>query len=105
MAIDPVDGSLNVVFHDRRGQSGTMTGVTLARSVDGGRRFVNHSLAVPAFDCCATSAFFGDYNGIDAYGGRVVAAFPVLAASTSTRGDQRVLAAVARFEPATQQLR
>jgi len=97
MAIDPIDGSLNVVFHDRRGQSGTMTGVTLARSVDGGRTFVNSPLAIPAFDCCAKSAFFGDYNGIDAYGGRVVAAFPVLTPS----GEQRVRAAVARFHPGT----
>ena len=45
---------------------------------------------------------FGDYNGIDAYGGRVVAAFPVLG---SARSDQRVLAAIARFEPGTPQLR
>jgi hypothetical protein len=105
MAIDPVDGSINIVFHDRRGQPGTLTGVTLARSVDGGRTFVNHPLAVPAFDCCAASAFFGDYNGIDAFGGRVVAVFPVLGTAASGRDGQRVLAAVARFEPATQQLR
>jgi hypothetical protein len=51
------------------------------------------------------AAFFGDYNGIDAYGGRVMAAFPVQGGPGAARGDQRVLAAVARFEPATQQLR
>jgi hypothetical protein len=56
---------------------------------------------VPAFDCCDRSTFFGDYNGIDAYGGRVVAAFPVLDGA----GQQRVLAAVARFRPGTQDLR
>jgi hypothetical protein len=105
MAVDPVDGAINVVFHDRRGQAGTATGVTLARSVDGGRSFVNMPLGVPAFECCAASAFFGDYNGIDAYGGRVVAAFPVLGAPTSPRGDQRIVAALARFEPGTQQSR
>jgi hypothetical protein len=97
MAVDPVDGALNLVFHDRRGQKGTMTGVTLARSVDGGKTFVNFPLQVPAFDCCARSAFFGDYNGIDAYGGRVVATFPVLTAN----GQQKVQAAVARFHPGT----
>jgi hypothetical protein len=97
MAVDPVDGALNVVFHDRRGQKGTMTAVTLARSVDGGQTFVNIPVAVPAFDCCARSAFFGDYSGIDAYGGRVVAAFPVLTAN----GQQKVRAAVARFHPGT----
>jgi hypothetical protein len=97
MAVDPVDGALNVVFHDRRDQKGTMTGVTLARSVDGGKTFVNIPLPLPAFDCCARSAFFGDYNGIDAYGGRVVATFPVLTAN----GQQKVQAAVARFHPGT----
>jgi hypothetical protein len=100
LAVDPVDGSLNIIFHDRRGQSGTMTGLTLARSVDGGRTFVNHAIPVTPFDCCSKSAFMGDYNGIDAYDGRVVAAFPVLTAS----GQQKVQAAIARFHPRTQEL-
>jgi hypothetical protein len=97
MAVDPVDGAINVVFHDRRNQQGTMTGVTLARSVDGGQSFVNLPLPIPAFDCCAGSAFFGDYSGIDANGGLVVAAFPVLTA----KGQQKVQAAVARFHLGT----
>jgi hypothetical protein len=101
LAVDPVEGSLNVIFHDRRGQTGTLTGVTLARSVDGGRTFVNRPLEVPAFDCCAASTFFGDYNGIDAYGGRVVAAFPVLRAGPA----QSIMAVLARFAPGTQELR
>ena len=100
LAVDPVDGSVNVIFHDRRGQSGTMTGATMARSVDGGRTFINYPLPVTPFDCCEKSAFFGDYNAIDAYGGRVVAAFPVL----TTMGQQKVQAAVAIFAPATQEL-
>lgn len=77
-----------------------MTSLTLARSIDGGKTFVNHRLPVPAFDCCAKSTFFGDYNGIDAYGGRVVAVFPVLAAD----GQQRVMAAVVRFRSGTQDI-
>ena len=97
MAIDPVDGSVNVVFHDRRNQPGTMTGVTVARSSDGGKHFINMPLPVPAFDCCAKSAFFGDYNAIDAYGGRVIAAFPILTAT----GQQKVQAAVAQFHQGT----
>lgn len=103
LAVDPVDGSLNVVFHDRRGgvAMGKMTGVTLARSVDGGTTFVNHKVPIPAFDCCDRSAFFGDYNGIDAYGGRVVAVFPVITAN----GTQKVQAALARFATGTQDLR
>jgi hypothetical protein len=102
LAVDPADGSLNVIFHDRRGRMGMLTGVTLARSVDGGATFVNYPLEVAAFDCCGSSTFFGDYNGIDAFGGRVVAAFPVLVPSA---GDQqRVLAAVARFRVGSQEL-
>jgi hypothetical protein len=92
MAVDPTDGAINIVFHDRRGLSGTMTGVTLARSVDGGKTFVNHRVPVEPFDCCAASTFVGDYNGVDAYAGRVVAVFPVI-----TSGQQRIMAAVARF--------
>jgi hypothetical protein len=100
LAVDPVDGSLNVVFHDRRGLKGKMTGVTLARSVDGGKTFVNHAVPMTPFECCDRSAFFGDYNGIDAYGGRVVVVFPVLTAD----GTQKVQAAVARFGTGTQDL-
>jgi hypothetical protein len=72
--------------------------VTLARSVDGGRTFKNLALDVPAFDCCG-SGFFGDYNGLDAYGGRVVAVFPVLTAQ-----GQQVWAASARFKSGTNDL-
>jgi hypothetical protein len=99
MAVDPADGAINIVFHDRRGQQGTMTGVVLARSIDGGRTFVNHPVPTDPFDCCAASNFVGDYNGVDAYGGRVVAVFPVIAS-----GQQRIMAAVARFTPGTQTL-
>jgi hypothetical protein len=105
LAVDPVDGSLNLVFHDRRGQTGTLTGVTLARSVDGGKTFVNRVLSVAPFECCEASTFFGDYNGIDAYGGRVVAAFPVLPGPARERTSQSIVAAFARFAPGTQELR
>jgi hypothetical protein len=99
MAVDPADGSVNIVFHDRRGLTGTMTGVMLARSVDGGKTFVNHRVPVEPFDCCSASAFVGDYNGLDAYGGRLVAVFPVI-----TGGQQRIMAATMRFRPGTQSL-
>jgi hypothetical protein len=99
MAVDPADGSINVVFHDRRGLTGTMTGVTLARSVDGGKTFVNHRVPVDPFDCCAASSFIGDYNGLDAYNGRLVAVFPVMVGA-----QQRIMAATMRFRPGTQSL-
>ena len=99
MAVDPADGAINMVFHDRRGQPGTITGLTLARSVDGGKTFVNHPVPVEPFDCCAASSFVGDYNGLDANGGRVVAVFPIL-----TGGQQRIMAAVMRFRTGTQSL-
>ncbi|MPY86525.1 MAG: glycosyl hydrolase [Luteitalea sp.] len=75
MAVDPIDGAINVVFHDRRGLKATETRVTLARSVDGGKTFVNHAVDLAPF-VCDESVSFGDYNGIDAYNGRVIAVFP-----------------------------
>jgi hypothetical protein len=101
LAVDPVDGAINVVFHDRRGQKGTFTGLTIARSIDGGKTFANHAVPIEAFDCCEKSGFFGDYNGLDAHGGRVIAAFPIL----TSAGQQKVQAAIAAFHPGTQELR
>lgn len=75
MAVDPSDGAVHVVFHDRRGHTGTTTGVTLARSDDGGQTWVNRQVPIAPFATRADVAF-GDYNGIDARDGRVVAAFP-----------------------------
>ncbi len=67
---DPVTGDLWVVFHDRRRYSTDSTDVYLARSTDGGRTFVNERLSDMAF-FPSPMVFFGDYNGIAAYGGRV----------------------------------
>jgi hypothetical protein len=75
MAVDPVDGSVNVVFYDRRDTTGTGTRLTLARSVDGGVSFRNIPLDFPEFDCNRPRLFFGDYIGIDAIRGRVAMAF------------------------------
>ena len=74
MAVDPIDGAVNVAFFDRRDHDGAMTGVTLARSTDGGKTFVNHKIDQPAFNI-QKAAFFGDYLGIDAYGGRVAVGY------------------------------
>ncbi len=96
MAVDPADGSIDVVFHDRRGLTGTDTGVTVARSVDGGRTFVNYRVDVPPF-AMTNDVFFGDYNAVAANGGRVVALFPRLEGNNT-----RLMAAVFRFKPGTQ---
>jgi len=74
MSVDPVDGSINTVFYDRRDTEGATTKLTMARSVDGGKTFVNHKIDAPAFKC-DDKAFFGDYSSISAYNGRVVPMF------------------------------
>jgi hypothetical protein len=70
LAVDPTDGSADVLFYDRRAdaQNRTQT-VTLARSTDGGRSFQNYAWIAEAFE--AGGVFFGDYTGIAAYDGRV----------------------------------
>ncbi|MFO8175485.1 MAG: sialidase family protein [Longimicrobiales bacterium] len=75
MAVDPVDGSVNVVFLDRRNTEGTAQEVTLARSTDGGRTFRNLKVDQEPFSC-SEAVFYGDYLAIAAHGGRVVAGWP-----------------------------
>ena len=98
LALDPADGSLNVVFYDRRRLEGTKTGLTLARSVDGGRSFVNYPISLAPFET-HESVFFGDYNGIDAVNGLVV---PIFTHYISSR-ELAVSAALFRFKPGTQE--
>jgi hypothetical protein len=74
MSVDPIDGSVNVIFYDRRDTEGPLTKLMLARSIDGGRTFINHHVDVPPFVCDPT-VFFGDYSGISAYNGHVVPIF------------------------------
>jgi len=74
MSVDPTDGSVNIVFYDRRDTNGAMTKLVMARSVDGGKTFVNHAIDQPAFKC-EDRVFFGDYTGISAYNGRVLPFF------------------------------
>jgi hypothetical protein len=70
LAVDPTDGSINVIFYDRRGDPENRKQiVVLARSTDGGRSFNNYAWTDQPFE--ASDVFFGDYSGIAAYGGRV----------------------------------
>jgi hypothetical protein len=77
MAVDPGDGSINIVFLDRRDTDGSDNAVTLARSTDGGKTFANHRVSRPPFPS-NDKLFYGDYVGVDAHGGRVAAIYPVV---------------------------
>jgi len=99
MAIDPADGSINVIFYDRRDGTGSQTRLTLARSVDGGKTFVNHKVELPSFSA-NPRVFFGDYSSVSAYEGRVVPAFMHFAED----GKLAISVALYRFKPGTQEL-
>ncbi|HYV36302.1 MAG TPA: sialidase family protein [Gemmataceae bacterium] len=101
MAVDPVDGSLNIAYYDRGAHKGTFTDVTLARSVDGGRTFVFHKANKEAYDL-SKLGFFGDYLGIDSYGGRVAVLWMHPLDGTKQLG---ISSAVFDFEPGTQKMR
>jgi len=74
LAVDPVDGSANVVFYDRRGDpQGRRQIVALARSTDGGQSFKNYAWTTEPFE--AGGVFFGDYTGLAAFDGRVYGAW------------------------------
>lgn len=70
LAVDQVDGSVNVMFYDRRRDpSNRKQIVALARSTDAGRSFRNYAWTEEPFE--AGGVFFGDYSGLAAHGGRV----------------------------------
>jgi hypothetical protein len=90
LAVDPTDGSIDVVFYDRRGDPANRKQiVVLARSTDGGHSFVNYAWTDEPFE--AGGVFFGDYSGIAAYGGRVYGIWtekPVPAPEVKTKPDE-----------------
>ena len=70
MSVDPMDGSENVIFCDRRADPGNRSYyMTLARSTDGGQTFQNYAWSTQPSD--PKDLFMGDYMGISAYGGKV----------------------------------
>ena len=70
LAVDPMDGSENIIFCDRRADSANRSYfITLARSTDGGRTFQNYAWNTQASD--PKDVFIGDYMGIAAYSGKV----------------------------------
>jgi len=87
LAVDPTDGSVNVIFYDRRRDPlNRKQIVVLARSTDGGHTFRNYAWTDEPFE--AGGVFFGDYSGLAAYGGRVYGAWteqpPSVPSATST---------------------
>ena len=99
MAVDPVDGAVNIVFYDRRDTEGVKTGLTMARSIDGGKTFVNHKINQEPF-ASLNGYFFGDYIGIDAHSGRVVAMYMHFA----EKNRLAISAAIFNFKQSTQEV-
>jgi hypothetical protein len=76
LAVDPVNGAVNVVFYDRREDPKNKTQiVVLARSTDGGHTFSNYAWTNTPFD--PEGVFMGDYLGLAASNNRVYGAWPV----------------------------
>ncbi len=74
LAVDPVDGSVNLLFYDRRqDEKNRKQIVVLARSTNDGRNFNNYAWTDEPFE--AGGYFFGDYSGLAAYGGHVYGAW------------------------------
>jgi hypothetical protein len=101
LVVDPLDGSINIAYYDRGAQEGTRTDVTLARSVDGGRTFVHCKLNDETYDL-SKMGFFGDYLGIDSFGGRVAVLWMHPMDKPKRLGISSV---VLDFEPGTQDSR
>lgn len=70
MDVDPITGIVYMVFYDRRETSSNATDVFLAYSSDGGKSFVNKKISESSFTP-SDKIFFGDYNDISAYDGKV----------------------------------
>jgi Neuraminidase (sialidase) len=70
MDVDPVTGFVYIVFYDRREHQDNKTDVFLATSKDGGKTFENKKISESPF-IPSDAVFFGDYNNISAYDGKV----------------------------------
>lgn len=70
MTIDQTDGTIYMVFYDRRNYNDRNTDVYMAKSTDGGETFVNFQISESPF-FPTSSVFFGDYTNITAHNGQV----------------------------------
>ncbi len=66
MTVDPITGSVNIIYYDRRNYDDSSTDVYLARSTDGGTTFENVRISESPFTP-VKSVFFGDYIGVNSY--------------------------------------
>ncbi len=74
LAVDPADGSVYVLFYDRRGDDENLrAAITLARSTDGGRTWANYAWSDVASD--PRVGCLGEYLGLGALDGKVYAAW------------------------------
>src|SRR5215472_10732567 len=86
MAVDPGSGDVYLQFYDRRDDpANRKTGVTLARSTDGGKTFVNYAWAESPFES-PRPAFLGDYTWLAAYHRKVYGVWTE--ASSSVENEQ-----------------
>jgi hypothetical protein len=95
LAVDPTDGSENIIFCDRRADpSNRSYYLTLARSTDAGQTFENYAWSTQPSD--PKDVFMGDYMGIAAYGGKVYGIW----ARTATPEEQPPAAKTSEAQPA-----
>ncbi|MEL6863120.1 MAG: sialidase family protein [Bacteroidota bacterium] len=71
MSVDPSTGYIYIVYYDRSRHDDLQTDVVVAVSKDGGRHFKNSRISQESFVPPGKDVFFGDYNNISAYNGRV----------------------------------
>jgi len=70
LAVDPKTGAANIIFYDRRSDpANNHTTITLARSADSGKTFVNYVWTTEPFE--GNKDFIGDYTGITAWDSKV----------------------------------
>jgi hypothetical protein len=70
MTVDRTSGKIYVVYYDRSRYTDNQTDVVLAESGDGGRTWTNRTISESPFTP-TEGVFFGDYNDISAYQGKV----------------------------------
>jgi len=83
MDIDQKDGTIYIVFYDRRNYNDTRTDVYLAYSTDGGDNFTNVKISETPF-IPNPNAFFGDYTNISSHNGIIRPIWTRLDGTTSS---------------------